>query len=172
MCPRSRRSSSIGRRPPTTRDTHALIRDMKWPAAPHNTPGLQKNDDGSMDVYFGPKAPDGKETNWVPTDPKAGFEVLFRLYGPEKAFLRKNGYCRISRRSELEKEKDNGYASKNNYVNGTVPVTADNFIRAETDRTFDSFVKKGLSESSTTSVGWCRSRTSTSRPRIATRFTR
>lgn len=43
-----------------------------------------------MDVYFGPKAPKGKESNWVPTNAKQGFEVLFRLYGPEKAFFNKS----------------------------------------------------------------------------------
>ena len=41
-----------------------------------------------MDIYFGPKAPAGKESNWVPTKRK-GFEVLFRLYGPEKPFFDK-----------------------------------------------------------------------------------
>jgi hypothetical protein len=71
------------------RDTHALIRDVKWASRSSNTPGLQKNDDGSMDVYFGPKAPAGKETNWVPTNARRGFEVLFRLYGPEKDFFDK-----------------------------------------------------------------------------------
>ena len=38
---------------------------------------------------FGPKAPAGKESNWVPTDARRGFEVLFRLYGPEKDFFDK-----------------------------------------------------------------------------------
>ena len=39
------------------------------------TKQLQKNDDGSVDIYFGPKAPKGKESNWLPTDPKRRFEV-------------------------------------------------------------------------------------------------
>ena len=69
--------------------THAFIRDMKWFSRSTNTPGLQKNDDGSMDVYFAPKAPAGKESNWVPTNASGGFEVLFRLYGPEKDFFEK-----------------------------------------------------------------------------------
>ena len=30
------------------------------------TPGIQKNNDGSVDLYFGAKAPEGKQTNWVP----------------------------------------------------------------------------------------------------------
>ena len=71
------------------RATHALIRDMKWSSRSSNTPGLQKNADGSVDVYFAPKVPEGKESNWVPTNASGGFEVLFRLYGPEKAFFDK-----------------------------------------------------------------------------------
>jgi hypothetical protein len=53
------------------------------------SPELQKNPDGSVDVYFGPKAPAGKESNWVPTKAGGQFEVLFRIYGPEKAFFEK-----------------------------------------------------------------------------------
>jgi hypothetical protein len=50
---------------------------------------VQKNADGSTDVYFGPRAPAGKESNWVPTDPKRQFELLFRCYGPKKEFFDK-----------------------------------------------------------------------------------
>ena len=71
------------------RATHALIRGQPWSSRSSNTPKLQKNADGSVDVFFAPKAPDGKETNWVPTDPNGRFEVLFRLYGPEKPFFDK-----------------------------------------------------------------------------------
>lgn len=42
---------------------------------------MQMNEDGSYDVYFGPKAPEGKESNWIPTG--ENFFLLFRLYGPE-----------------------------------------------------------------------------------------
>jgi len=62
---------------------------MKWSSRSSNTPGLQKNADGSADVSFAPKAPAGKDSNWVPTNAKGGFEVLFRLYGPEKSFFEK-----------------------------------------------------------------------------------
>ena len=50
---------------------------------------MQKNSAGSMDVYCGPQAPQGKESNWVPTDPQRKFEVIFRLYGPTKALFDK-----------------------------------------------------------------------------------
>jgi hypothetical protein len=71
------------------RATHALIRDMPYSSRASTTPGLVKNADGSVDVYFGPKAPAGKEVNWVATNPDGRFEVLFRLYGPEKPFFDK-----------------------------------------------------------------------------------
>jgi hypothetical protein len=71
------------------RDTHALIRNAAWPSRSSQTPGLQKNPDGSVDIYFAPKAPQGKDSNWVPTSAGNGFEVLFRLYGPDKAFAEK-----------------------------------------------------------------------------------
>ncbi len=43
---------------------------------------VQVNDDGSVDIYFGPKAPAGKESNWLPTDPERRFFLLARFYGP------------------------------------------------------------------------------------------
>jgi hypothetical protein len=54
------------------------------------SPGLQVNADGSVDLYFGPKAPAGKESNWAPTDPKGKFEILFRFYGPLPALFNKS----------------------------------------------------------------------------------
>jgi hypothetical protein len=70
------------------RETHALIRETSHSSRASNTAEVQKNADGSVDVYFGPSAPAGKEPNWVPTNGR-GFEVLFRLYGPEKPFFEK-----------------------------------------------------------------------------------
>ncbi len=71
------------------RATHALIRGQPWSSRSSNTPNLQKNADGSVDVFFAAKAASGKEANWIPTDPTGRFEVLFRLYGPEKPFFDK-----------------------------------------------------------------------------------
>ena len=69
------------------RETHALIRNMTRASLASTTTGIQQNADGSVDVYIGAKAPASKETNWVPTDPQRKFELLFRLYQPEKAFF-------------------------------------------------------------------------------------
>jgi hypothetical protein len=71
------------------RDTHALIRGMPRQSLASNDTNVQKNSDGSVDVYFGPQAPAGKESNWVPTDPNRQFELMFRVYGPTKEFFDK-----------------------------------------------------------------------------------
>jgi hypothetical protein len=66
------------------RATHSFIRNARWVGRSSQTPGLQKNADGSVDLYFGPKAPASGESNWIPTDPNGRFEVLARFYGPQK----------------------------------------------------------------------------------------
>ena len=48
------------------------------------------NADGSVDVYFGAKAPKGKEKNWVPTNPEKGFFLVFRFYGPLETYIDKS----------------------------------------------------------------------------------
>lgn len=50
----------------------------------------QINKDGSIDVYFGPKAPKGKESNWIKTVPGKGWFTYFRWYGPTEAFFNKS----------------------------------------------------------------------------------
>jgi hypothetical protein len=71
------------------RVTHTLIRDMARPGRSSQSPGLQMNADGSVDIYFAPQAPAGQESNWVPTKPDGQFEVLFRFYGPTQALFDK-----------------------------------------------------------------------------------
>jgi hypothetical protein len=71
------------------RQTHALIRNMPRASRSSQIPELQKNADGSIDIFFGPQAPTGKDSNWVPTDPARKFELMFRLYAPTKALFDK-----------------------------------------------------------------------------------
>jgi hypothetical protein len=52
-----------------------------------NRPEVQKNADGSIDVYFGPKAPKGMESNWVKTIPNKGFFVYLRFYSPTEPYF-------------------------------------------------------------------------------------
>ncbi|HET6510430.1 MAG TPA: DUF1254 domain-containing protein [Baekduia sp.] len=53
-----------------------------YPALASNTGTLLANDDGSHDLYFGPAAPAGLESNWVQTLPGRSWFTIFRLYGP------------------------------------------------------------------------------------------
>jgi hypothetical protein len=49
-----------------------------------------QNADGSTDLYLGPKAPQGKEANWLATVPRRGYFSILRLYGPTEAALNKS----------------------------------------------------------------------------------
>jgi hypothetical protein len=71
------------------RETHALIKHVSRASRASNNREVKKNADGSVDLYVGPEAPAGWETNWIPTDPARKFELMFRLYGPTKAFFDK-----------------------------------------------------------------------------------
>jgi hypothetical protein len=71
------------------RETHALIKGVDRASRASNAADLEKKPDGSVDVFFGPKAPEGKESNWVPTDPNRRFELMFRFYAPTKALFDK-----------------------------------------------------------------------------------
>jgi hypothetical protein len=55
----------------------------------HDLPKMKKNDDGSVTLYFGPKAPKGLESNWIPTSGKKPLPVV-RMYGGEEAFWDKS----------------------------------------------------------------------------------
>lgn len=59
-----------------------LQTDQAFPQVSSLDKGLLVNADGSVDIYFGPAAPAGKENNWIQTIPGKGWNMLFRLYGP------------------------------------------------------------------------------------------
>ena len=63
--------------------------DQQFPTVGTQTKGLLVNPDGSVDVYFGPKAPAGKEKNWVQTVPGQGWNTILRLYGPLEPWFNK-----------------------------------------------------------------------------------
>jgi hypothetical protein len=66
-----------------------LQTDQPLPAKNSNRDKLVPNADGSVDLYFGPKAPAGKETNWIQTVPGKGWFCLLRLYSPTQAWFDK-----------------------------------------------------------------------------------
>jgi hypothetical protein len=71
------------------RQTHALVKNMPRASRSSQIPELRKNADGSIDLYIGPRAPAGKDSNWIPTDPARKFELMFRLYAPTKPLFDK-----------------------------------------------------------------------------------
>jgi hypothetical protein len=58
-----------------------LQTDQRDTALSSDTGTVKPNADGSVDLYFGPKAPAGKESNWIQTVPRKGWFILLRLYG-------------------------------------------------------------------------------------------
>ena len=59
-----------------------LKTDQKSAGIDSNSPTVKANEDGSYTIWFGPKALEGHEDNWVQTVPGKGYMVLLRLYGP------------------------------------------------------------------------------------------
>lgn len=59
-----------------------LETDQKLAGLDSTQPGIKKNADGSVTVWFAPKAPAGQENNWVQTMPGKGWNSLLRLYAP------------------------------------------------------------------------------------------
>ena len=51
---------------------------------------VQQNADGSTDIYFGPKAPEGKKANWIQTVPGRGWFSVFRVYSPLEPWFDKS----------------------------------------------------------------------------------
>jgi len=63
--------------------------DQQFPTVGSQTKGLLVNSDGSVDVYFGPIAPAGKQNNWVQTVPGQSWNTILRLYSPLEPWFNK-----------------------------------------------------------------------------------
>jgi hypothetical protein len=69
---------------------------LQTPSTPYPSLGSQSdpkpaiNDDGSYTIYFGPTAPEGKESNWIQTVPGKGWFTILRLYGPLEPWFDKS----------------------------------------------------------------------------------
>ncbi|HNG55664.1 MAG TPA: DUF1254 domain-containing protein [Nitrospira sp.] len=66
-----------------------LETDQKTAGLDSLNPSVKPNADGSYTMWFGPKAPKGKEGNWIQTMPGKSYNVLIRLYGPLQPFFDK-----------------------------------------------------------------------------------
>jgi hypothetical protein len=62
---------------------------QRFPTVGSQTEGLRQNADGSYDIYFGPKPPQGYENNWLATVPGKGWFVALRMYGPLEPWIEK-----------------------------------------------------------------------------------
>jgi hypothetical protein len=70
-------------------ETAAFMRDS--PKTEINSyQDLEKNADGSLEVFFSPKPPAGKESNWIYTAPGKPWIACFRFYGPEQPIHNKS----------------------------------------------------------------------------------
>lgn len=68
-------------------ETRSFIDNKYAIAGLDSRKNLVKNADGSVDLFIGPTAPQGKENNWIPTVPDRGWFGLFRLYAPTEAYF-------------------------------------------------------------------------------------
>ncbi len=66
-----------------------LQTDQQAPSVSSQNKGVQVNADGSVDVFFGPNAPEGMANNWVQTIPGKGWFMILRLYGPLEPWFNK-----------------------------------------------------------------------------------
>jgi hypothetical protein len=70
--------------------TRSMIQtDERFPSVSSQDKDLLVNSDGSVDVYFGPKAPASKQNNWIQTIPAKGWNTLLRLYSPLEPWFNK-----------------------------------------------------------------------------------
>jgi hypothetical protein len=68
-------------------ESRSMLQNPTNDAAHSSYDKLKTNTDGSIDLYFGPKAPAGNESNWIETVPGKGFYPMFRLYTPKEGLF-------------------------------------------------------------------------------------
>ena len=66
-----------------------LQTDQKFAGINSLSGKVLENKDGSIDVYFAPKAVKGFEENWIQTIPEKSWFIILRAYGPLQPWLDK-----------------------------------------------------------------------------------
>jgi hypothetical protein len=69
--------------------TRAPFTSMGGKATVGSQTGVEPNEDGSYDIYYGPKPPKGFEKNWLETIPGKSWFTVIRMYGPEQPWIDK-----------------------------------------------------------------------------------
>jgi len=74
-----------------TQTRSMLQTDQKFAGINSLGDGLKQNADGSYDVIFAPKLPEGvDERNWIQSIPEKSWFIIFRAYGPLQPWLDKS----------------------------------------------------------------------------------
>jgi hypothetical protein len=68
-------------------EQRCLINNGRNVADRSSRDGLQRNDDGSIDICVGPATPRLQDTNWITTIPGRAWFAYFRLYEPLEPFF-------------------------------------------------------------------------------------
>jgi hypothetical protein len=63
---------------------------MPFPSINSKIAKLDYNKNGSVEIYFGAKAPEGHKNNWIQTVPGKSWFLVLRYYGPLKPFYDKS----------------------------------------------------------------------------------
>ena len=103
-------------------------------------PNLKRDADGGITIYVQNETPGpDKEANWLPA-PKGPFFSVMRLYWPKAAAL--NGQWKAPPLQQVAAVNAGApQTSGQPSGGGPVPVTADNFVRAESDLYFSGLLK-------------------------------
>jgi hypothetical protein len=73
-----------------TQTRSQLQTSQRFPTVGSQSKGIEKNADGSYEIYFGPKPPAGKEGNWLETVPGKSWFTILRMYGPLEPWIDKS----------------------------------------------------------------------------------
>jgi hypothetical protein len=68
-------------------ETRSLLANGEDKPSRSSYEDLRWNEDGSLDLHFGPNPPVGYEQNWIRTLPDQGWSIFLRLYGPLESYF-------------------------------------------------------------------------------------
>lgn len=125
--------------------TRSLLQtDQQFPSRNCQNKDIIINPDKSVDIWFGPTAPAGKEPNWIQTIPGKAWWVGLRLYGPLEPWFDKTW-----RPGEIELISDTRSQVKQNAADdplslwneGTAKASIRDFVGAVTNRHNPGFLE-------------------------------